>query len=378
MIISCLQENLARGLNIVGRAVSTRSTLPVLGNVLLEMDNGRLKLSATNLEIVVTCWIGAKVEEEGAITVPHRTLNDLVSTLPQEPVNIELNVPTQTLHISCGRTDANVKGIDAQEFPLIPKPDQANRVRLETAVFKQMISQVAMAAAVDDSRPTLTGVSIAIENNHLLMVATDGFRLSMKSANIPSIVETPMNLIVPAKALLELARISNDDNDAIYISMPEGRNQIIFDMDNIVLVSQLIDGNFPDYTPIVPVSNNTRTVMGTAEFRKACKTAEIFARESSHTARVRIEPGADDFSTGFATVTANSAETGDNIAQIDASVEGEPIEIAFNVKYMTDVLNVIDTPQVALETTNAMEPGVIKPVGDTNFVHIIMPMHFGR
>lgn len=378
MIVSCLQENLARGLNIVGRAVSTRSTLPVLGNVLLETDNGRLKLSATNLEIVVTCWIGAKVEEDGAVTVPHRTLNDLVSTLPQEPVSLELNEQTQTLHINCGRTEANVKGIDAQEFPLIPKPDQENRVRLETPVFKQMIGQVAMAAAVDDSRPILTGVSITLEGNHMLMVATDGFRLSMKSASIPAIVEKPMTFIVPAKALLELARIANDENDAIYISMPDGRNQIIFDMDNIVLVSQLIDGNFPDYTPIVPASNNTRTVMGTGEFRKACKTAEIFARESSHTARVRIEPGADDFSAGFATVTANSAETGDNVAQIDASVEGEPIEIAFNVKYMTDVLNVIDTPQVALETTSPMEPGVIKPVGDTDFIHIIMPMHFGR
>lgn len=378
MIVSCLQENLARGLNIVGRAVSTRSTLPVLGNVLLETDNGRLKLSATNLEIVVTCWIGAKVEQEGSITVPHRTLNDLVSTLPQEPVNIELNEQTQTIHVNCGRTEANVKGIDAQEFPLIPEPDQENRVRLETAVFKQMVNQVAMAAAVDDSRPILTGVSITLEGNHMLMVATDGFRLSMKSASIPAIVEKPINIIVPAKALLELARISNEDNETIYISMPEGRNQIIFDMDNIVLVSQLIDGNFPDYTPIVPDGSTTRTVMGTGEFRKACKTAEIFARESSHTARVRIEPGEDDFSAGYARVTANSAETGDNVAQIDAAVEGEGIEIAFNVKYMTDVLNVIDTPQVALETTSPMEPGVIKPVGDNDFVHIIMPMHFGR
>lgn len=378
MIVSCLQENLARGLNIVGRAVSTRSTLPVLGNVLLETDNGRLKLSATNLEIVVTCWIGAKVEEEGAVTVPHRTLNDLVSTLPQEPVNIELNVQTQTIHITCGRTEANIKGIDAQEFPLIPKPEQENRIRLETDVFKQMISQVALAAAVDDSRPTLTGVSISLENSHMLMVATDGFRLSMKSANIPGIVEKPTTLIVPAKALLELARITSDDSDAIYISIPDGRNQIIFDMDNVVLVSQLIDGNFPDYTPIVPNSSNTRTIMGTAEFRKACKTAEIFARESSHTARVKIEPGGSDFDAGFATVTANSAETGDNVAQIDANVDGDPIEIAFNVKYMTDVLNVIDTPQVALETTSPMEPGVIKPVGDNDFIHIIMPMHFGR
>lgn len=377
MKVSCLQENLAKGLGIVSRAVSTRSTLPVLANVLIATDNGRLKLSATNLEIVVTCWVGAKVEQEGAVTVPARTFSDLVGALPTEKVELQLNQQTQTLHITCARTEANIKGIDAQEFPLVPEPDQNNRIRVETDVFKHMISQVALAAAADDTRPTLTGVSARFEGSQVLMVATDGFRLSLRSAQIPGYVEDPFSVIIPARALSELARITSDDTKAIYISLPEGRNQIIFDMDNVVLVSQLIDGNFPDYTPIIPKRHSTRTVMGTADFRKACRTAEIFARESSHTARVRIEPG-DEIMPGHATIAATSAETGDNVAQIDASVEGDPIEIAFNVKYMTDVLNVIDTPQVALETTSAMEPGVIKPVGDNDFVHIIMPMHFGR
>lgn len=377
MKLSCLQENLAKGLSIVGRAVSTRSTLPVLANVLLETDNGRLKLSATNLEIVVTYWLGAKIEEEGAITVPARTLNDLVGQLPQERVELLLNERTQTLHITCGRTVSNIKGIDAQEFPLVPKPDQNNRIRVQTTVFKQMISQVALAAATDDTRPTLTGVSTTFDNNQVMMVATDGFRLSMKSAHIPGQVDERKDVLIPARALTELARIASDDNETIYISLPEGRNQIIFDMENIVLVSQLIDGTFPDYSPIVPKQCTTRTIMGTADFRKACKTAEIFARESSHTARVKVEPG-DEITPAFAIIAANSTETGDNVAQIDAAVDGESIEIAFNVKYMTDVLNVIDTPQVALETTGPMDPGVIKPVGDTDFMHIIMPMHFGR
>jgi len=377
MKVSCLQENLAKGLSIVGRAVSTRSMLPVLANVMVETDNGRLKLSATNLEIVVTAWIGAKVEEEGAITVPARTLSDLVGALPQERVDLMLNEQTQTLHITCARTEANIKGIDAQEFPLIPEPDDENRIRVETDVLKHMISQVSLAAATDDTRPTLTGVSTRFEDSQMLMVATDGFRLSMRSAQIPGYVEEPFDVIIPARALVELGRIISDDADAVYISLPEGRNQIIFDMDNVVLVSQLINENFPDYTPIIPKSHSTRTVLGTAEFRKACRTAEIFARESSHTARVRIEPG-DEITPGHAIVAATSTETGDNVAQIDANVDGDAIEIAFNVKYMTDVLNVIDTPQVALETTSSMEPGVLKPVGDNDFVHIIMPMHFGR
>lgn len=377
MKVSCLQENLAKGLSIVGRAVSTRSTLPVLGNVLIATDNGRLKLAATNLEIVITCWIGAKVEEEGAITIPARTFGDLIGALPQEQVNLALNERTQTVHISCARTEANIKGIDAQEFPLVPEPDQDNRIRVETDVFKHMITQVAFAAAVDDTRPMLTGVSTLFEEGQVLMAATDGFRLSVRSAQIPSHVGEPIRLTIPARALAELARVINENHEAIYITLPEGRNQIIFDLDNIVLVSQLIDGNFPDYSPIIPKRHNTRAVISTAEFYKACKTAEIFARESSHTARVRIEPG-DEINPGYAVVAATSSETGDNVAQIDASVEGDAIEIAFNVKYMTDVLNVIDTPQIALETTSSMEPGVLKPVGDTDFVHVIMPMHFGR
>jgi DNA polymerase III subunit beta len=377
MKASCLQENLAKGLSIVSRAVSTRSTLPVLANVLLATDNGRLKLSATNLEIVITCWIGAKVEEQGAITIPARTFNDLVSALPQEQVDLTLNETTQTLHVECARTQANIKGIDAQEFPLVPEPDQQNRIRVEADVFKQMINQVAFAAAVDDARPTLTGVSTRFEESQILMAATDGFRLSVRSAHIPSHVEKPLDIIIPSRALMEVARITDDNTEAVFISMPEGRNQIIFDMDNALLVSQLIDGNFPDYRPIIPKRQNTRTVLNTAAFRKACRTADIFAREASHTARVSIEPG-DEMGPAYATIAATSSETGDNVAQIDADVDGEPIEIAFNVKYMADVLNVIDTPQVALETTSPMEPGVIKPVGDTDFLHVIMPMHFGR
>ena len=377
MKVSCLQDNLAKGLSIVGRAVSTRSTLPVLANVLIATDNGRLKLSATNLEIVITCWVGAKVQEEGAITIPARTLTDLVNALPQDQVDLTLNETTQTVHVSCLRTQANIKGIDAQEFPLVPDPDKENQIRLEADVLKQMINQVSFAAASDDARPTLTGVSTTFEGSQVLMAATDGFRLSLRSAHIPGFVEEPFSVIIPARALTDVARVIDDDLEAVYISLPKGRNQIIFDMDNVVLVSQLIDGTFPDYQPIVPTSKNTRTIVNTAEFRKACKTADIFARESSNTARISVEPG-EGMSPAFATVVATSVETGDNEAQIEASVDGQPIEIAFNVKYMTEVLNVVDTPQVALETTSAMEPGVVKPVGDNDFVHIIMPMQFGR
>jgi DNA polymerase-3 subunit beta len=376
MKVSCLQDNLAKGLSIVGRAVSNRSTLPVLANVLLATDDGRLRLSATNLEIVITCWIGAKVEEDGAITIPSRTISDLVNTLPQDQVELALNEQTQTVKVTCGRTQANVKGIDAEEFPLVPEPDKVNRIRLEAAVLKQMINQVAFAAATDEARPTLTGVATTFDGGQVHMAATDGFRLSLRSAHIPGHVENKFSVIIPARALIDVARIISDDLDAVYVSLPHGRNQIVFDMDNIVLVSQLIDGNFPEYQSIIPKRHNTRTVFNTADLRKACKTADIFARESSNTARISIDPG-EGMSPAYATIVATSVETGDNEAQMDVSVEGEPVEIAVNVKYVSEALNVVETPQVALETTSPREPGVLKPVGDNDFIHIIMPMLFG-
>jgi DNA polymerase-3 subunit beta len=377
MKVSCLQENLAKGLGVVSRAVSTRSTLPVLANVLLATEGGRLKLSATNLEIVITCWIGAKVVEDGTITVPARTLNDLVNTLPPDQVEMELDTKTQTLHLACARTEANIKGIDATEFPLVPEPDNEVSHRIEAGVLKSMINQVAFAAATDDARPTLTGVLTKIKDNTITMAATDGFRLSVRSAELPESVEEPMTVVIPARALSELARIAGDETEMVGVSMPEGRNQVLFDMENVVLVTQLIDGNFPDYEPVIPKRYSTRTVLNAGEFAKACKMAEIFAREASHTARVLVQPG-DELMPGYATISATSSETGDNVAQIDAVVEGEEVEIAFNVRYMSQVLSVMGTAQVALETTKSTDPGVIRPVGDVDYLHIIMPMHFGR
>ncbi len=377
MRVSCLQENLAKGLNIVGRAVSTRSTLPVLANVLLSTDENRLKLSATNLEIVVTCWIGAKVDEEGATTVPARTFNDLVGALPQEQVHMTLNKGTETLHISCARTEANIKCIDAQEFPLVPEPEEEGRIRLDAPKFKEMINQVTFAAATDDARPTLTGIYTHFEGDTITMAATDGFRLSRRTAQFPGYIEKPRTVIIPARALDELARVMSDDVEELFVMMPENRNQIIFDLETILLVSQLIDGNFPDFQSVIPKRRKTRTVLNTASLLKACKTADIFAREASHTARIHIEPG-DQRSAGFATISATSVETGDNEAQVDADVDGDPVELNFNVKYLTDVLTVVGTPQVALETTSSVEPGVVKSVGTDDFLHIIMPMQFGR
>jgi len=377
MKVSCLQENLAKGLSVVGRAVSPRSTLPVLGNVLLATDGGRLKLSATNLEVGINCWIGSKVEEEGATTVPARTFIDLVGALPPEQVDMELALRTQTLNVRAGRSEANIKCIDAQEFPLVPVPEGEGGIPVEPDVLRTAIEQVALAAATDESRPILTGVLAKFEEEQLTLAAADGFRLSVRTIPLPQPIADPFSIIIPARALTELGRISGEQEDPIVITVTPTRNQVLFQLTNIVLVSQLIDGNFPDYRQIIPSDRTTHTVVDTAALLKACKAALIFARDVAHIARVQIQPGSE-LAPGHMTVSATSAETGDDVSEMDASIEGEEIEIAFNVRYLIDVLSVIRTPQVALDTTTPSSPGVLRPVGDVDFTHVIMPMHLGR
>lgn len=376
MKLTCLQENLSRGLNIVGKAVSTRSTLPVLGNVLLATDQSRLKLAATNLELGINCWIGARIEEKGAITIPARTLVDMVNAFTAEKVSMELNVRSKSLRLTCGRSEANIKGIDAEEFPLIPE-SEPDGVEIPSGVFGEMITRTAFAAATDESRPILTGVLVKFEGEQVTMAAADGFRLSVAYSRLGSPVDEPFTLIIPANSLKELNRISGHQEQPIRLTLPAGRGQVIFHMKDVDLVSQLIDGAFPDYDQIIPTSHTTRTVVATTEMLAACKTADIIAREAAHTARIRILPD-DDLTPGHMVVAALSAETGDNETEIDALVDGDPVEVAFNVRYLNEVLSVIDAPQVAVETVSESSPGVIRPVGSDDFVHVIMPMHLGR
>lgn len=374
MRVSCLQENLAKGLSIVSRAVASRSTLPVLGNVLLATDQGRLKIAATNLELAVTCWIGAKVDEDGSTTVPARILADFVSSLPPERIEMALNDKTQTLHLKCARYDANVKGIDAQEFPIIPTIGDGKKISLEPATLREMIEQVAFAAATDESRPVLTGVAAKFDKDKVTFATADGFRLSVRHATLTAPVDQSVNIIIPAKALQEVARVSGDQEEPIELAVTENRSQVLFKLTNIEIVSQLIDGTFPDFTRIIPESHTTRATVKTSELQNAVKASSVFARESMNTIRMQIAP-ANDLGGGKITVTATSAESGDNIGDIDATVDGGSVEIAFNARYLADVLNVLRAAQVAIETTSASSPGVFKIVGRDDFIHVIMPMH---
>ena len=373
MRLSCLQENLNRGLGVVGRAVATRATLPITNNVLLATDQSRLKLVATNLEMAISCWIGAKVEEEGAITVPARLLTEFISSLPNEKVDISLSPRTKTLELKCARFEARVSGVDAKDFPPIPKIEEGITTKVEADSLRQGISQVVFAAASEESRPVLTGVDAQFEGDLLTLAAADGFRLAVYKLPIAVPIGEKSEVIIPARTLAELNRLMADQEEAVEITINPNKSQALFHLKNIELVSQLVQGTFPNYAQLIPQSYTTRTVVDVAEFLRATKTASIFARDGSGIVRLVIAPGGE-LTPGKMTISARSEEIGDDVGEIDAIVEGEEAKIAFNGRYLTDVLGVLGESQVALETTNPSSPGVIRPVGVDNYIHVVMPM----
>jgi DNA polymerase III subunit beta len=377
MKVTVLQENLARGLGTVLKAVSPRSTLPVLANILIASDEGRLRLSATNLEIGITCWIPARIDDEGSTTVPARTFSDLVSTLPSDQVLLKLDSSTQTLNVRGGTSTNDIKCIDAQEFPPMPVPDFDGAVQINVGDFREMIHQVAFAASSDEARPVLMGVLVQVDKDKLTMAAADGFRLSVRKAVLSTPSPAPISAIVPAQALKELARVATDSEEPIYMVIPKGRGQVVFRVKDVEVVSQLIDGTFPDFQQIIPRSYKSRTLVSTSSLLKACKQAEIFAREGSNVARLNIKSAQSEMQPSEVEISATSEETGKNETIVEATVDGSGLLIAFNVKFLREALEVIRTPNVALETSAPNAPGVVKPVGDDQFLHVIMPMHLG-
>ncbi|MBU1747199.1 MAG: DNA polymerase III subunit beta [Chloroflexi bacterium] len=376
MKVSCLQENLTRGLSIVSRAVATRSTLPILGNIKLETDEGRLKLSATNLEIGIHCWIGAQVHEEGATTVPARLLSDFVNSLPPDRIDMELNTRTQSLHLRCARFSANIKGLDAQDFPLIPTAGADHTVQISADLLREMVNQVAFAAATDESRPILTGVLATFEGQTLTMAAADGFRLSVRTEAIDNSADDKLEIIIPARALNELSRTLGASDEAEPVQVTVTANQIVFHMSSIELVSRLIEGNFPNYRQIIPARHDIRARVSTHDLLKAVRIAALFARDAANVVRLDLTPG-PELTPGRIVVTSSADQLGDNLGEVDAIIEGEAAVIAFNAKFLADVLGVLNTEEVALEMTTSSSPGVFKPVGKEGFLHVIMPMHLG-
>ncbi|MDQ6644332.1 MAG: DNA polymerase III subunit beta, partial [Chloroflexota bacterium] len=323
MKITCKQQDLNRGLSIVSHAVSNRSTLPILANILLATDNGRLKLSATNLEIGINCWVDCQIHEEGSTTVPAKLFTDFVNSLSQTSVDIAVLDDSNKMNIKSEDSSANIKGMDPSEFPMIPSAEGGEPpVILEASMLKEMIAEVVIAASEDESRPVFTGVLVQVGNEQVTFAAADAFRLAVRSAPLPGDNTSHGDILIPARTLSELARILPSEG-AVQMIVTPNRSQVLFHTEQIDLVSRLIEGNFPNYRQIIPKEHTTRAVVDTKTFAARVKSAALFARDSSNIARVKIDGGdGSGLAAGVVTIEATAEDLGDNVGVLNAAIDG--------------------------------------------------------
>ena len=373
MKLSCLRDNLSRSLAVVGRAVATRATLPITQNVLLSTDQSMLKLSATNLEMAITTWILADIQEEGSITVPARLLTEFVNSLSGNQIDLEVSPESGVLAVTCGTANARVHGADANEFPPIPSVEDGIAANIDPQILRSAITRVAFAAATEESRPVLTGVEVKLHGGKFTLAAADGFRLAVQHGDLTHPVDSEIEVIVPARALNELNRLLADQEDPVEIMMTPTKGQIMFRTKGVELVSQLLQGAFPNYDQLIPQNYQTRAVFDLQNLLAATRSAAIFARDGSNIIRLQME--ADGDAAGKAIISARSEEVGDNQSEVMAeTLEGGESKIAFNSRYLQEVLTVLERGKVALETTTPSSPGVFKPTDSEDYVHVVMPM----
>jgi len=370
MKVSILQENLSKGLNIVNRFILPRAQLPILNNFLIKTEQGRLKLSATNLETGINLWLGAKVEKEGEICVPAKNLTEYISLIPPQKINLE--VEKNFLKITSESYQANFISLAASEFPLIPTLKKKPEISLNNKDLALAISQVAFAAAQDEGRPALTGVLFKIKKDKLILAATDGFRLSVKEiSGLKSGEESKLQkeLIIPARALIEVGKIiseAGEENNLGLTITPES-NQIIFSTPEVEIISRLIEGKFPDFEKIIPEKSKTQVMIETEGLLQAVRAASIFAREAANIINFEIKGPKLE-------VSSNNPQLGENKVTLEVKTEGEGGKIAFNSRYLLDFLNSVKSDLVSFEMTTSLNPGIFKPANDKSYLHIIMPI----
>ncbi len=385
MKLSCLQENLSRALAVVGRAVAVRSTLPITQNVLLATDGGRLRLSATNLEIGITTWIGAMIEEEGSITVPARLLTEFVGSLSAGQIEAFTGDRPKSLNLMSGRINARISGTDAEDFPPIPTIAAEEGVTFQVSArdFKRSIDQTVFAADTEDTRPVLSGILVEIEEDKLTLAAADGFRLAVKQGNIINPVETPVNVIIPARTFGEVSRLIGDQDSAIEVLVSSSRNQVLFKLDDLQIVSQIIQGNFPRYRDLLDDAirdTKAEAVIRITDMLAASRSVNIFVRESNNIVKLEMNPGSEeeDGPPGQMIISSKDDEVGENVAELDSTITGEEATIAFNGQYLLDVLANMDGEEVSIKTSGPSRAGVFTTPGSDQYVHLIMPMFITR
>ena len=372
MKFSCNQDTFSKYLNILSRVVSSKPGLPILNNIFLETQKGKLIMKSTDLELSITTWIGADVKDDGKITLPAKQLSEFVNSIPEEVVNVE--VEKQNFNISTSNNSASFNTMPSDDFPSIPDVEKKAEpfIQINSADLVMAINRVAFAAATDDIKPVLTGVKVEIGEEEVSFIATDGLRLS-KQVIKTSKGGKKKEFLVPVRAFMELSHVINEmegDEDLISIYLIEDKNQVLFRVGDIDLISRLIDGEFPEYQQIIPTGYKTNCEIQREEFLNSLKVVNIIARSVLGNKMILdISPKENKIA-----LSATQADLGKNESNFECKVEGDELKIAFSSKLLTDILNHVDSGDVIFECSEAVRPGVFKIKGDDNFIHLVMPM----
>lgn len=363
MIIQVLQENLVKVISLASRFASSRAQLPILSNILLSAKGNKLEVSATNLETGICVPLGAKVEKEGEITVPARTLNDLVSNL--NPGQVKLSSEKEQLKIESQGFSSSIMGVNASDYPDIPKRILKEDFLIKGSILGEALNKTLFAASTDETRPILTGAYFIFEKNGLVIVATDGFRLSHKK-NKFEIAGDPKKFVLPRSILMEITKLSEGEEE-IKMLYDEKDNQVLFGIGGGVLSSRVIQGEYPNFEKIIPASSKTIINIDKNELLKAIKLAAVFARDSANVVKLKVKKDS-------VIITAESSTSGTQESKVDAQVKGEGLEIAYNYRFIEDFLGSIEGDNIEIGLNDAGSPGIFKDLSDESFFHLIMPV----
>jgi len=368
---SVSQEHLKRALAKALHAVALKSTMPILGHILLLAEGNRLTLSATNLEIGMVVTIAAKVEHPGAITLPAKLLSDVVGSLPNELISLVMDTRAMSVTLTCNAFEATIKGIAAEEFPSIPTiADRAPAASFAPEALCSAVDQVAFAAASDETRPVLTGMRIKLAGTVASFAAADSFRIAYRAIALETAVAAPAEVVVPARAMMILGKVLTDVDGTVEQLVDD--DYVIFRTDELEMVARCIDGAYPAIDRYLNLTSSTVLEIETKELARAVKLASYFASTSANSVRLQLTAGADG--AGKLTISANGAEIGGNTSAHDATIRGPGGMVALNVRFLADGIDAISTPLIALHYTSAQQPIVLKGVGDETYTHVAMPM----
>ena len=363
MKVICARKDLYEGVQTAARAVSPRTSLPILGHLLIRTEEGRLRIAATDLEIGMECIVEASVQEEGSLTAPARVLTEVLAALPETDVVLSVD-DTNTVSVQAATSDFSILGLPPDEFPMLPEVRQEVSVTVDRDKIREAIKKTSFAVSLDESRAILTGILMQVSESGLKFVATDTHRLCVQDCPVVE-SEGTMNAIVPGRALNELTRIVPDGEGTVSVSISP--SQIMFKVDDTILISRLIEGQFPNFEKVIPQSHTKKLTVPTDQFLKSVKRAAIVARENSNRTIMRSEDGK-------LIVTAESGNVGKAHEEVEIIKEGEDLKMAFNSKYLLDVLNVIDTEALEVELSGDVSPAVIRPQGQEDYTYVLMPM----